>query len=258
MSKNPSKILIIAGEISKSAKLDEELGREGFSCTVVDTNNSKLTDVYTQNADLMLIDIADFLDSNWGELNLTRWQERRLQEQLPTIALIPENMINKIETFLGINDFVIEPYNLQELVIRIKRLCSTPSEFTNVKAAKCGDLIIDTDKCEVYLDGKEISLTFKEYELLKFLVANRGKVFTRDNLLNEVWGYDYYGGDRTVDVHIRRLRSKIEDSQHIFIDTVRNIGYKFREDNFSPNSEHGFLEVSQYSQNLCGTVPESE
>ena len=71
-------------------------------------------------------------------------------------------------------------------------------------------------------------LTFREYELLKFLAGNRGRVFTREALLNKVWGYDYYGGDRTVDVHIRRLRSKTEDSNHAFIETVRNIGYRFK------------------------------
>ena len=73
-----------------------------------------------------------------------------------------------------------------------------------------------------------VELTFKEYELLKFLAGNKGRVCTRETLLDKVWGYDYYGGDRTVDVHVRRLRSKIEDSKHIFIDTVRNIGYRFR------------------------------
>ena len=74
---------------------------------------------------------------------------------------------------------------------------------------------------------KVVELTFKEYELLKFLASNRGRVYTREALLNKVWGYDYYGGDRTVDVHVRRLRSKIEDSKRTFIETVRNIGYRF-------------------------------
>jgi DNA-binding response OmpR family regulator len=78
--------------------------------------------------------------------------------------------------------------------------------------------------------GNPVMLTFREYELLKFLASNRGRVFTREALLNRVWGYDYYGGDRTVDVHIRRLRSKIEDASHTFIETVRNIGYKFNKD----------------------------
>jgi len=93
---------------------------------------------------------------------------------------------------------------------------------------KCDGLVIDLAKCEVTMGCKVVELTFKEYELLKFLASNRGRVYTREALLDKVWGYDYYGGDRTVDVHIRRLRSKIEDSKHTFIETVRNIGYRFR------------------------------
>jgi two-component system alkaline phosphatase synthesis response regulator PhoP len=83
------------------------------------------------------------------------------------------------------------------------------------------------------LDDSLVSLTFKEYELLKFLSSNKGRVFSRNDLLNEVWGYEYYGGDRTVDVHVTRLRNKIEGTGHSFIETVRNIGYKFKEENKS-------------------------
>jgi DNA-binding response OmpR family regulator len=92
---------------------------------------------------------------------------------------------------------------------------------------QCGDLVIDLANCEVRVGGKVVELTFKEYELLKFLAKDRGRVFTREALLHKVWGYDYFGGDRTVDVHVRRLRSKIEDSGQTFIETVRNIGYRF-------------------------------
>jgi DNA-binding response OmpR family regulator len=80
----------------------------------------------------------------------------------------------------------------------------------------------------VTVNGALVELTFKEYELLKLLAANRGRVFTREALLDKLWGYDYFGGDRTVDVHIRRLRSKIEDAEHTYIETVRNIGYRFK------------------------------
>jgi two-component system alkaline phosphatase synthesis response regulator PhoP len=91
-------------------------------------------------------------------------------------------------------------------------------------------LVIYLARYEVRLGGRLVELTFREYKLLSFLAANRGQVFTREVLLNKVWGYDYFGGDRTVDVHIRRLRSKVEDANHTFIDTVRNIGYRFRID----------------------------
>ncbi|MFA5148449.1 MAG: winged helix-turn-helix domain-containing protein, partial [Candidatus Omnitrophota bacterium] len=92
---------------------------------------------------------------------------------------------------------------------------------------KAGDLLIDVSRYEVTVNGGKIELTFKEYELLKFLASNKGRVYSRDQLLDKIWGYDYYGGTRTVDVHIRRLRSKIEDRRHTFIETIRNIGYKF-------------------------------
>ena len=80
------------------------------------------------------------------------------------------------------------------------------------------------------MDDKLIPLTYKEYGLLRLLVGSPGRVFERDTILNKVWGYDYFGGDRTVDVHIRRLRSKIEDHRHTFIDTIRNMGYRFKKD----------------------------
>jgi len=92
-------------------------------------------------------------------------------------------------------------------------------------------MVINLTNYEVTISGKIISLTFKEFELLKFMVRNQGRVFSRDDLLRKIWGYEYYGGDRTVDVHIRRLRSKIEDGNHSFIETVRNIGYRFRAKN---------------------------
>jgi len=79
------------------------------------------------------------------------------------------------------------------------------------------------------VQGRPIDLTYKEYELLRFLATHRGRVFTRDALLNQVWGYNYYGGTRTVDVHIRRLRAKLEWGQNSFFETVRGVGYKFKE-----------------------------
>ncbi|MQF93035.1 MAG: winged helix-turn-helix transcriptional regulator [SAR202 cluster bacterium] len=92
-----------------------------------------------------------------------------------------------------------------------------------------GNLKIDTEKYLVTLEGKKIDLTFKELELLKVLSSNPGRVFSRENLLKSIWDYDYYGGTRTVDVHVRRLRRKIEDHKYNFIETIWNVGYKFNE-----------------------------
>jgi DNA-binding response OmpR family regulator len=138
--------------------------------------------------------------------------------------------MKSLMTLNWIDDFVIVPYQTDELILRIKRLLQKVKNIESGDLLKCDGLTIDLIKYEVTLENRVIELTFKEYELLLYLASNRGRVFTREALLNKVWGYDYFGGDRTVDVHIRRLRSKIEDPDHSFIETVRNIGYRFKKD----------------------------
>ncbi|MBI4302275.1 MAG: response regulator transcription factor [Chloroflexi bacterium] len=128
----------------------------------------------------------------------------------------------------GVKDFVIRPYRIGEVIGRINKILER-STNEEAETIQCGDLVIDPARYEVTVGGNPVDLTYKEYQLLKFLATNRERVFTRDALLNRVWGYDYYGGARTVDVHVRRLRSKIEDKDHSFIETVRNVGYRFKE-----------------------------
>ncbi|MBI2979836.1 MAG: response regulator transcription factor [Chloroflexi bacterium] len=140
-------------------------------------------------------------------------------------------MLNSVNGHQDIDDFLVEPYDITELLCRIKRLLNITADNDNDELIKCGDLTIDLARYEVSVGNRPVMLTFREYELLKFLAQNRGRVFSREALLTRVWDYDYFGGDRTVDVHIRRLRSKIEDSNHAFIETVRNIGYRFKKDN---------------------------
>ncbi len=148
--------------------------------------------------------------------------------QCPVLVVVPTSMSAAVAASLAIDDFAIEGADAEELRARARRLASTSPSGGEI--IRRGDLTIDTTTCEVSLSGSLVELTFKEYELLRFLAAHPGRVHSREALLNSVWGYDYYGGDRTVDVHIRRLRSKIEDANHTFIDTVRNIGYRFHRD----------------------------
>jgi two-component system alkaline phosphatase synthesis response regulator PhoP len=122
---------------------------------------------------------------------------------------------------------VLSPVNIDEVITRAKRLLNKKVKPVNPEQIIVGNLVIDTLKYEVYISGRLVSLTFREYELLKFLATNPGRVFNRNALLNGVWGEDFFGGDRTVDVHIRRLRSKIDDQTHNYIHTIRNIGYRF-------------------------------
>jgi DNA-binding response OmpR family regulator len=149
------------------------------------------------------------------------------EQKLPVIALIPADVLVSLVGLPEVDDFITGAFNKTELLLRIKRLLHTNGGDENGEQIKCDGLTIDLATCEVIVNGARVDLTFKEYEMLKFFATNRGRVFTRQALLDKIWGYDYFGGDRTVDVHIRRLRSKIEDAAHTYIETVRNIGYRF-------------------------------
>ncbi|RLA99762.1 MAG: DNA-binding response regulator, partial [Deltaproteobacteria bacterium] len=153
----------------------------------------------------------------------------RRERPIPLLILGPSALLEFKDLLLAADEFLIEPYDLQEMTIRIEKVLQRTYSVEGRKVIHCGDLMIDVTRRKVTLDGELLPLTFKEYELLKFLAANRGRVFTREALLNKIWGYDYYGGERTVDVHIRRLRAKIEGGGRNFIETVRGVGYRFRE-----------------------------
>jgi len=153
------------------------------------------------------------------------------EANIPVIALVSRNRIADLDPSLPITDFISSPPDPDELVIRAQFALREDQDdaISDDELIRMGDLIIDTSSYEVTLSGERIGLRFKEYELLRLLAENPGRVFTRDALLNQVWGYEYFGGTRTVDVHIRRLRSKIEDSDHSYIETIWNVGYRFNE-----------------------------
>lgn len=146
----------------------------------------------------------------------------------PLLVVVAPDLVAAAASHTAVDDFWTVGAPDTEFQARVQRLIRLHPDSGEV--LRRGDLAINTANCEVSLGGRLIELTFKEYSLLKFLASNPGRVHSRDVLLNKVWGYDYYGGDRTVDVHVRRLRSKIEDASHEFIDTVRNMGYRFRKD----------------------------
>ena len=183
--------------------------------------------VRKETLDMVLVDADGLSTSSWSSLKTKQLPKIKSAVHLPVIVLMPTGILDGVDSDFQLDDFIVRPFNLSELVVRIRRILNRTNNDGNQDSVRGGDLMIDVAKCEVSVNGRLVVLTFKEYELLKFLMRHKGKVFTREALLNEVWGYDYYGGDRTVDVHIRRLRSKIEDANHTFIDTVRNIGYKF-------------------------------
>jgi two-component system alkaline phosphatase synthesis response regulator PhoP len=221
-------LLIIAQESNELAELHSGLIRNGFVCSIIPHGNGFVKEIIARRPNLVIVEMDGYSANTEIEELM---QSMKHENPLPLMALVAEETLDSIDGYLGVDDFITRPYDDRELVLRIKRLLNHRAENMDTgELIKCDGLVIDLAKCEVTMGCKVVELTFKEYELLKFLASNRGRVYTREALLNKVWGYDYYGGDRTVDVHIRRLRSKIEDSKHTFIETVRNIGYRFRKD----------------------------
>lgn len=219
-------ILIVTNELDRVRDISTGLSRMGFSCTACVYADDVLERDARQSFNVVLIDISSV--STHGDSAWKWFRKLKLRKLLPVIALVSASTLH-MTLEQGFADFVIKPWNMDELSTRLRRIISSSARPDGELTIRAGDLVIDPARCEVELSGRLLALTYKEYELLKLLAGNRGKVFTREALLNELWGYDYYGGDRTVDVHIRRLRSKIEDTSHSFIDTVRNVGYKFKE-----------------------------
>lgn len=218
------RILIIAQGNKGTESLSSALTRKGYTCSLA-VDIPKIAERITEYApDLILL--ASESHPRIKELSL---QIKRAMN-LPVIAVVNAENLNMVTGQLDpVDDFVTTAAHADELDLRVKRLLLV-AKSPGGEQIKSGDLIIDLEKYEVSVARRPILLTFKEYELLKCLAGKPGHVFTRDALLNRVWGYEYYGGDRTVDVHIKRLRSKIEDANHTFIETVRNIGYRFRAD----------------------------
>lgn len=154
--------------------------------------------------------------------------EVRARFDVPILVVIPAASIPALHPAWGLTDFVLPSATPAEVEGRIQlaiRLAALASRGRSERIQVSG-LTVDEGNFTVTLDGETLDLTFKEFELLRFLVSNRGRVFTREQLLSEVWGTDYYGGTRTVDVHVRRLRAKLGDRE-TFIGTVRGVGYGF-------------------------------
>ncbi len=176
-------------------------------------------------ADVRLLDLTEAERGSVEALS-----KREAGGRLPAIAAVSWEHLQAPDLRIHTKDVIIVPWRLGELTLRIRRLQAAREPADAPGVIRAGDLVIDTNRYDVYLAGRPVLLTFKEYELLKLLAGNPGRVYNREALLEQVWGYHYFGGTRTVDVHVRRLRSKIEDATHTFIDTVWNVGYRFHGD----------------------------
>jgi DNA-binding response OmpR family regulator len=132
------------------------------------------------------------------------------------------------------DDFCLSPFHPRELEARLRHQLWRAGRGAQPEVVEYGDLMLNLETYQAGIDGRPLDLTYMEYELLKFLAQHPGKVFTRETLLSRVWGYEYYGGARTVDVHVRRLRAKLGEEHAGLIQTVRSVGYRFGQSRWSP------------------------
>ena len=162
---------------------------------------------------------------------------------VPIIVITTEGGLSAINADWGITDVILDTAGPAELDARVrivigKDAIAALEKNPSLKEIRSGEVVIDEDSYTAKIKGRSLDLTFKEFELLKYLAQHPGRVFSRSQLLQEIWGYDYFGGTRTVDVHIRRLRSKLGPEFESIIDTVRNVGYRFVAESTIQNEEH--------------------
>ena len=163
-----------------------------------------------------------------GALSLCRSLRKRDTVLEPLLMLVSGSQLGELgEREDLFDDFCLLPFHPQELEARLRHLLYRTGQGSTPELVEYGDLALNLETYQAALSGKPLDLTYMEYELLKFFATHPAKVFTREQLLSRVWGYEYYGGARTVDVHVRRLRAKLGEEHANLIQTVRSVGYRF-------------------------------
>lgn len=220
------KILVVDDDINICELLRLYLVKEGFSVITCNDGMTAVSMNDNESPDMILLDIM--------LPRLDGWQvcrEIRKKSNVPIIMLTAKSdTFDKILGLeLGADDYIAKPFDTKELIARVKAvLRRSTSEVASMKEVKYDKLIVNLTNYELIVDGKAIDTPPKELELIFHLASNPNRVYTRDQLLDEVWGFDYYGDSRTVDVHVKRLREKLENvSDEWSLKTVWGVGYKF-------------------------------
>lgn len=223
------KILVVDDEKPIVDILRYNLSKEGYSVLEAYDGEQAIKIAFKENPDLILLDIMLPKQDGFSVC-------KKLREKLvcPIIMLTArgEEVDKVLGLELGADDYITKPFSMRELMARVKanlRRIVLSGNMSDQQVIKIGDLELDLKSYQLRKNGKPLDLTFREFELLKFLASQQGQVFSREKLLEEVWGYEYYGDIRTVDVTIRRLREKVEDdsANPAYILTKRGIGYYF-------------------------------
>ena len=178
-----------------------------------------------QGFDIVLFD-TEQIDISDAQFYLSKLRKRF--QRLPVILIVRAGYLESINRDWFFDDFIVFPFRKGELKSRIDRLIGAEIELKD-SVIKVGNIILQPEKYLVMVNNEKVVLTYKEFEMLKLLMENKGMVFTRQELLSQIWGVEYIGGTRTVDVHIRRLRMKLGDEFNNIIETIRNVGYKCKE-----------------------------
>ncbi len=227
------KILVVDDEKPIVEILKYNLEKEGFLVVTAFDGETALQMVATENPDVIVLDIM--LPNKDG---FTVCREIRLHRNIPIIMLTAkETEVDKILGLeLGADDYVTKPFSAREVTARVRAILRRSAAASREKATgetgrlTVGSITVDRDEVQVYNEGNPVDLTLREYNLLVYLMLKPGYVYSREQLLNQVWDYDYIGDDRTVDVTVRRLREKLEHdpAKPEYIHTKRGVGYFFR------------------------------
>ena len=223
-----TKILVVEDEASFSDALSYVLTKEGYEVVVADTGDGAIATYDKVGADLVLLDLM-----LPGLSGTEVCRQLRARSNVPIIMLTAKDTeVDKVVGLeLGADDYVTKPYSKAELIARIKAVLRRQSDLSESldPVLVAGPVRIDVERHQVNVNNESITLPLKEFELLEYLVRNSGRVLTRAQLIDRVWGSDYFGDTKTLDVHVKRLRAKIEKdpANPVFIQTIRGLGYKF-------------------------------
>ncbi|CAN5373590.1 two-component system response regulator GlnR [soil metagenome] len=221
-----STLLLLTSALQPSAEVLPGLALLGHQVKILPAEGSALLEA--PDSDLLLVDGRQDLA---GARDLCRLI-RTTGTDVPVLLIVPEGGLSVVSHDWGMDDVVLHTCGPAELEARIKlslgRLTAArDAADPDSHVIRSGEVVVDEATYTAKIHGRPLDLTFKEFELLKFLAQHPGRVFSRQQLLQEVWGYDYFGGTRTVDVHVRRLRAKLGPENETLIGTVRNVGYRF-------------------------------